>query len=1005
MNQHHTPDTIRAALQHIPPNLTRDEWARVGMAIKSEFPDETGYDLFFYWSQPADNFNAKACRDAWKSFKAGGAVTIGTLLHLAKSHGFEIPKDGQRAAPPTHEAMVERQRQQDQAREREQAETRKNHEAAALKAAQIWASASDEGQSPYLERKGVKAHGLRHMAGGDAAPALLVPLRDDTGKLWNLQSIDPSGKEKRFLPGGRKSGLWHMLGTVPDATADAAGDDGRATAGAGDRLADAPVILLAEGYATAATLHEATGWPVAVAFDAGNLGKVAHALRQRHHAALLVLCGDDDQATQAKTGNNPGRDKATAAAGAVQGLAVFPVDLPEGGSDFNDMHQAHGLQAVRACVVAAVQAHRQAMQATQAATSASKGNTTPSKKKRASGPNAGHGGHGGHDDGGGSDGSASGAGKAAPEWDRFHVSDEGVFYAGVDKDGEPTKPEWVCSRLDVLSFTRDQDGGGWGYLLSFADPLGNLKTWAMPARMLSGDGAEYRAYLLGQGLRISTAQRARNLLTQYLQSRKPDTYTTCTDRIGWHGRAFVLPRETIGDDDERIVFQSDAAMENTFTQRGTVVQWRERVGALCAGNSRLAFAVACAFAGPLLRVAGVESGGFHFRGGSSTGKTTALKVAASVNGGANYLQRWRTTDNALEAIAAQHCDALLVLDELAQVDPKTAGECAYMLANEQSKARATRNGAPRPRLSWRLLFLSAGELGLSDHMAEGMRRARTGQEIRMADVPADAGAGLGMLETLHGIEGGGPAFSRQIVEAAGRCYGAPGRAWLQWLTEHADTLRADVRQRMQALADQIIPESAGGQVHRVGLRFALVGAAGEMATAAGLTDWPAGESERAARVCFNAWLATRGGTGDGEVTAMLRQVRAFLEAHGEGRFTWWHRAGDDHAAKTLHRAGYRRLIGEDGKPIKSDADHQREYGERMHSGAAEAVSVEYFIHAEVFKGEVCKGFDPAAVARVLLDHECLKPEAAGRYDCKPRLPGLGLSRCYRVTPDIFALDL
>src|SRR5574343_310641 len=110
MNQHHTPDTIRAALQHIPPNLTRDEWARVGMAIKSEFPDETGYDLFFYWSQPADNFNAKACRDAWKSFKAGGAVTIGTLLHLAKSHGFEIPKDGQRAAPPTHEAMGERQR-------------------------------------------------------------------------------------------------------------------------------------------------------------------------------------------------------------------------------------------------------------------------------------------------------------------------------------------------------------------------------------------------------------------------------------------------------------------------------------------------------------------------------------------------------------------------------------------------------------------------------------------------------------------------------------------------------------------------------------------------------------------------------------------------------------------------------------------------------------------------------------------------------------------------------
>ena len=80
-------------------------------------------------------------------------------------------------------------------------------------------------------------------------------------------------------------------------------------------------------------------------------------------------------------------------------------------------------------------------------------------------------------------------------------------------------------------------------------------------------------------------------------------------------------------------------------------------------------------------------------------------------------ERWRSTDNALEATAAQHSDCLLILDELAQIDPKTAGECAYMLANEQSKARATCNGAARTRLTWRLLFLSAGELGLADHMA------------------------------------------------------------------------------------------------------------------------------------------------------------------------------------------------------------------------------------------------------------------------------------------------
>jgi putative DNA primase/helicase len=67
----------------------------------------------------------------------------------------------------------------------------------------------------------------------------------------------------------------------------------------------------------------------------------------------------------------------------------------------------------------------------------------------------------------------------------------------------------------------------------------------MPARMLSADGGEYRATLLNMGLRIATTPRARNLLTQYIQTRAPAEFASCTDRIGWHGRAFVLPRETV----------------------------------------------------------------------------------------------------------------------------------------------------------------------------------------------------------------------------------------------------------------------------------------------------------------------------------------------------------------------------------------------------------------------------------------------------------------------------
>jgi putative DNA primase/helicase len=428
------------------------------------------------------------------------------------------------------------------------------------------------------------------------------------------------------------------------------------------------------------------------------------------------------------------------------------------------------------------------------------------------------------------------------------------------------------------------------------------------------------------------------------------------------------------------------------------------VGALCAGNSRLVFAVACAFAGPLMRPAGMESGGFHYRGDSSSGKTTALKLAASVYGGPSYLQRWRATDNALEATAAQHSDGLLILDELAQIDPKTAGECAYMLANEQGKARASRTGTPRPRQSWRLLFLSAGELGLADHMAEGMKRTRTGQEVRMADIPADAGKGLGAFETVHAYAGGSD-FARHLTGQAVACYGATGRAWLQWLTEHASTLKASVRGDAAAMAAALVPKDASGQVARVGARFALVAAAGEMATAAGLTGWPVGEAIRAAHTCFDAWLTLRGGAGSSEKTNMLRQVRSFLEANGEGRFTYWHRAGDDRVGKTLNKAGVRRMLNADGEPIKTNSQHKAEYGEEMHPVDGEGVSFEYFVLAETFKGEVCKGYDVQAVCAVLAESGALTVKEAGRYSIKTKLPGIGPSRCYCIPPAIFALDL
>ena len=150
----------------------------------------------------------------------------------------------------------------------------------------LWESASVPGEAfehPYLTRKQVGAHGVRV-----SDDVLLVPARDVGGVLTGVERIAPDG-EKKWVPGSEKSASFHMIGE-PGGT-----------------------IAIAEGYATAASIYEATGTTVAVAFDAGNLIHVAKALRSKYPGTTLIVAADDDVATR----GNPGRTKATAAAKAV----------------------------------------------------------------------------------------------------------------------------------------------------------------------------------------------------------------------------------------------------------------------------------------------------------------------------------------------------------------------------------------------------------------------------------------------------------------------------------------------------------------------------------------------------------------------------------------------------------------------------------------------------------------------------------------------------------------
>ena len=571
----------------------------------------------------------------------------------------------------------------------------------------------------------------------------------------------------------------------------------------------------------------------------------------------------------------------------------------------------------------------------------------------------------------------------------FGVKDDGVYYYGKNAEGDNMPPIWICSRLEISATTRDAKNESWGRLLEFDDLDGNRHAWAMPMEMLKGDGAEYRGALLSMGLQISSSGKARNLLTQYIQTAKVDKRARCVERTGWHGGVFVLPDATIGEEDERVLFQSATATPGAFRQKGKLATWRMNVASMCAGNSRLLFAVSTAFAAPLLHVSGMESGGVHLRGDSSTGKTTALRAAASVWGGMEYLQRWRATDNGLEALASQHSDCLLVLDELSQVDPKAAGEAAYMLANGSGKARANRNGGLRDPASWRVLFLSSGEAGLAEHMAMAGKKPKAGQEVRLLDIPADAGSGMGMFEYLHQYANGA-TFSKAITEAASKHHGTPAPVFLAKLVEHGDKVSDWIKKAQREFSHTHVEEGSGGQVHRAALRFALIGAAGEMATQWEITGWEPGAAMAAAEACFKAWLTQRGGAVNLEEMNMLAQVRRFFELHGEARFTDWDRPvsnTDSHPPRTIQRAGYRKhipAVDDEGKAIYLDS------GDR-------ATHTEYYVLPETFKHEICNGFDYRAVCKILEPRGVLMTDGAS-FTRKERLPGgEGNVRCYRIT--------
>jgi uncharacterized protein (DUF927 family) len=568
---------------------------------------------------------------------------------------------------------------------------------------------------------------------------------------------------------------------------------------------------------------------------------------------------------------------------------------------------------------------------------------------------------------------------AAPTYPAgFRMHDRGLVWSDPSDD---EKPEVVVSgKFEVLAESRDDRGQSWGVLLKWSDPDGRSREWAMPRSILATDGADVRKVLLDGGLYVGAGTKARNLLVNFLTAVHVEARARAVSATGWYGAAFVLPDGAIGKQNgERVILQTSGAVDHAYNVRGTLGEWQDQVARYAVGNSRLVLAISIAFAAALVGPCGEESGGVHLRGPSSTGKTTALTTAGSVWGGGDtkFVRAWRATSNGLEAVATSHNDALLCLDELAQLGGREAGEVAYMLANGSGKARASRDAMLRKSAKWRLLFLSSGEIGLSDKIAEDARgkRQTAGQKVRVVDVPADTGSGFGLFETLHGFADPG-ALAKHLSAAASQHYGTAARAFIEEIATDLDKLRDAVKVGVRDFIAEHCPAGADGQVQRVAGRFGLIAVAGEIATAVGVLPWPPGEALRAAKTCFHAWIECRGGVEPAEVRDGIASVRAFISAHGASRFL---AAWDDKADETriTNLAGFRKRVSD-----------------------GEGSAFDFYVTTEAWV-EVCSGFDPKSLASSLAERGMLLTPEEGQHRAKKlRIPGHGQRRVYHLSAEM-----
>ena len=584
---------------------------------------------------------------------------------------------------------------------------------------------------------------------------------------------------------------------------------------------ESSMVLVAEGLATGESVALSKHAPAVVSFGVDRLAGAANFAHRLYPDRKIVLCADNDVAP---TNNSEETDNTGLVAAEELALAhgyylAVPPAINGHKTDFNDLCLAEGPQKVCGILDAAI---------------------------------------------------AKGTCRTA---DGFLILPDGLYERNQEGGPGPR----LGGPLKVRAKVKEQEKSDWSTLLEWQDEDGCVQQSLVQWKLLMSDP---KSALEELACSYKTNwSKSSGKIREYIEKTQVSTRRMLATASGWSKdfTFFVMPDRVIPSSANAPLI-SKKLREGKPTVGGTPEGCRE-VAKLAEGNPYLTFAATISFGARFVSLLELESGGFHFFGESSKGKTTLLQFALSMGAHPEPQQSWNATSNSSEFAAARCNDGVLALDEIG-VAKRDLGSFVYGASQNHSKGRlvATKNKGVEQAASrtWHVLQISTGEMDLLTKISKEGGDPQGGQAVRMADIPLPGDH----IRDRHGYE-----TDRKFIEALKRGY-EEHHGWLivEFL-EHLIAVMPELRLQLPQVVERYVDilcdpyrkeADVDSQVERVTERFAICLVAGCLASAWGILPISQDNILASVKEVYRQWIINRGGTGKFEEQKIITKLTSFV---------------------------------------------------------------------------------------------------------------------------------